>query len=449
MRTDDPSFPVFGADHHDHGPADELIASAAHELTHRGALSRRRLLQIAALAAAGEVAAIRFGPLQKALGLSLTVAPADQILVLVTLAGGNDGLNTTIPIDQYARYRSLRPNVGFDQSVLLPIAPDTALNPYLPKLQARYQTGKVAVIRNVGYADPNLSHFSSTDFWMRGSAGNLPTVNTAVTTGWLGRWHDQTQTGNPNPFTMIGLGGLPFTLRSNAATQPGLALPYFKQPKVGLQPSNPLNDHLATAFAGMDATPLGTYGTRVANLNRKATKAAGLLSSSYAPYAGPNNSLAQQLFLAANVINAGLNPKVFTVQLDPFDNHQTQVYDHQTLMEKLDYAIESFFTRLGPTQKRKVIMVTWSEFGRRPKENGNGTDHGTASTMFAIGEPVIGGLYGPQFDLAAGSLDANGDLKHSIDFRQVYASVIQGVFGAYAPRVLGGPFAPIRFLPSL
>jgi uncharacterized protein (DUF1501 family) len=427
----------------DNGSNDELVESVAHQFANRGRVSRRDFLKIAGLIGGGQLLATQLGPLRRA--LSAGASTSEDIVVLIYLGGGNDGLNTAVPLGaQYSTYRDLRPQIGVANPLVL--TDDTGLHPSLTNLAARYKLGQVAVLRNVGYNPPNQSHFTSTDYWAQGYGTGDPANTALLKSGWLGRWFDDARTGNP--FQMIGVGGVPLYLKGNSDA--ALGLPIYSRPAIGFQATNADEVRLGTAYRAMSAqqTGFGRLGDTLASLNSRAYTAAGQLAPAYVDLPGGNNYLLPQLYISANIINANLGARVFTVQIGGFDTHSAQLGTHPDLLSFVDQAIESFLLRLDPVQRAKVSVLTWSEFGRSPKENDSGgTDHGTASVMFAVGEPVAGGMYGTPYDLS--KRDADGDIYATTDFRRVYASVVRGILGADDTRVLGGTNDPIPFLKTL
>jgi uncharacterized protein (DUF1501 family) len=424
--------------------SEAVVADVANRLTKRGQLSRRDFVKIAGLIGGGHLLATQLGPLRHALATTVAPSPGatDGILVLIYLNGGNDGMNTVIPLGaQESAYRALRPKIGVTNPLM--ISTDTGLHPSLANLSTRFANNQVAVLRNVGYNPPNLSHFTSQDHWAEGAGAGGP-VFTANRTGWLGRWYDGAENGNP--FKMIGVGGVPLYVRGASAA--ALGLPVYSTPSIGNNPSDPEEKRLGDAFRTMAATTgFGQYGDKLGVLGARAFTAASGASSSYVGLDGRSN-LSMQLSLTANLINANLGTRVFTAQLQGFDTHGDQPTTHAELLSDFDQSVEMFLQRLQPAQRTKVTILTWSEFGRRPEENNSlGTDHGAASCMFAIGEPVMGGIYGSAPDLT--TFDSDGDLIADTDFRQIYASALSGVLGADDSAILRGDNVPVKFLRSL
>ena len=355
-------------------------------------------------------------------------------LVLVTLYGGNDGLNTLIPYGDPA-YLKARPNLGYRSDQVLPLADGLGLNPQLKGLASLWHSGKLAVVRGVGYPNPVLSHFESMDIWQSAN----PIDGTGA--GWLGKWLDL---GDGDPIRAISVGTtLPPVLRGNkyaatAVTSTELTLPgdqNFQNAYSALQATGSDRVGLAAAIATSGADLLAAK----AKLDRLSTAAPkGTVSST---------DLSAQMAVVASLIRAGAPTQVYQVSLSSFDTHAAEKPNQEKLLSEFDTAITSFFQTLSdhPAGKGAVVM-TYSEFGRRPTENASqGTDHGTAAPMFIMGQGVKGGqFYGEEPSLT--SLDPNGNLVHSVDFRSVYATVLEGVLGADSSQVLGGQFPTIAFL---
>ncbi len=326
---------------------------------------------------------------------SPNAAPNDRILVLVQLAGGNDGLNTVIPFTDGA-YHDARPTLRQDQGVL-PLNNQIGLHPNLKGLKASFDAGQLAIVQGVGYPSPNLSHFASMSIW------ETANVNGGIGDGWLGRY-----------------------------------LNYL---------DNVGESQFYGAFKGTGPAPLGALFDATLNEALQASHALQATDASYEAKATypAKSPIAASLKLVAETIVSGLGVRVAHVTLGGFDNHAREKPVHDKLLLDLDQALAAFMQDLaGHGYGDKVLVMTWSEFGRRVKENGSaGTDHGTAAPMFLLGAPVKGGLYGQQPSLSA--LD-NGNLKFTTDFRSVYASVLQGYLKAPATDLLGGSYEILPFL---
>lgn len=376
-------------------------------------------------------------------------------LVLVTLYGGNDGLNTVVPYADPA-YAAARPSLGYRGGDVLDLGDGLGLNPKLAGLHSRWQSGELAVIRGVGYPNPNLSHFASMAIWQTAN------VEDGTGAGWLGRWLDRY---GDDPMLALSLGAtLPPVLRgvkrsATAIVSPDIVLPggtAFQSAYATMQAPGPDRPGLAglVASSGADLlaarsalerlTPAG--GGRAAPGSSKPGAAerspAGGPAASR-PTATSSSALAAQMAAVAGLIKAGAPTRVYSVSLSSFDTHAGEKANHERLLAELDGAVTTLFTGLGG---HPVVVMTYSEFGRRPAENASGgTDHGTAAPIFVLGSGVNGGrFYGDQPSLT--SLDANGNQQHTIDFRSVYSTVLERVLGSDAEAVLGASFPSLPFI---
>jgi uncharacterized protein (DUF1501 family) len=367
----------------------------------------------------------------------------DRTLVVVELAGGNDGLNTVVPMTDPV-YRSLRPTLGVTNAIALD---DTiGLHPELAKLAARYHDGHVAIVEGVGYPNPDLSHFASLAYWWSGTPG------AAGTRGWLGRYLDAT-VGYDDPLAAVGIGPVPSPAllgeHSFATTIADAS---------GLQPQVPAwvegVDELVVAWsrfapAHTDATTtMGAIEQAIRSTAQARRDLAGRIhavpaSGRNAPGYGPRQSATEALMLAAQLVVADHPPRVVYVNgLGDYDTHQGEATRHPALLRDLDAGLDAFFTAVDARGAGdRVVVMTVSEFGRRPAENGSGTDHGTAAPHFVIGAPVHGGRYGAPPSLAR--LDDHGNPVATTDFRLLYATALQDWLGVEADAIIGREFAPI------
>jgi uncharacterized protein (DUF1501 family) len=369
------------------------------------------------------------------------------IVVLVTLYGGNDGLNTVIPYTD-GHYLGGRPTLGYQPNDVLPLSAGLGLHPNLKGLKSLWDAKQLAIVRGVGYPQPVRSHFRSMDIWQSGSP------DTPVETGWLGRWLDATGT---DPMRALSVGStLPRALSGDKQAGTAVASGGVKLPG---------GPGLATAFAALDSPGSDRTGlaARVAGSGADLLKVqhtlADLLSGASpsptgdshletapptttapAKGAGYRGPLAAQLDLVARLIKAGSPTKVYQVSMGGFDNHAQEKDVHARLMGELDAGISGFLGALkGNSHACGVVLMTFSEFGRRVAQNASGgTDHGTAAPLFVAGPAVKGGrFYGDQPSLT--DLD-QGDLRFTTDFRSVYATALAKVLGVDPSVALGRSF---------
>jgi uncharacterized protein (DUF1501 family) len=358
-------------------------------------------------------------------------------LVLVTLYGGNDGLNTVIPYADPA-YAAARPSLGYSASQVLDIGDGLGLNAQLKGLHSLWQAGHLAVVRGVGYPNPNLSHFASMDIWQTAN----PTDGTG--SGWLGRWLDAT---GDDPMRAMSVGAtLPLALRGDKESATAITGPTIKLPG---------GDPFQRAFAalqdpGSDRTGLmaavASAGRDLLDVQGQLDDLKATLPTGSSGQSAGVSSLAGQLAVVAALINAGAPTKVYQVSLASFDTHADEKANHERLLGELDQAVTTWLSDIvsSPSGKKAVLM-TYSEFGRRSAQNASGgTDHGAAAPLFVVGNSVKGGFYGDEPSLTA--LDPDGNLVHNVDFRSVYATVLDKVVDVDPSPILGGSFPTLDFL---
>lgn len=437
------------------------------------ALTRRRFLTRSALAGAAITAP---HPLLRAmLGPGTAhAAPSNPILVLVQLEGGNDGLNTVIPVAgaQRGLYETARPSIGVPavnlSATLIdndPVTHDAlALHPAMTALKTLYDAGKVAVINGVGYPNQNLSHFRSEEIWF-GADPVAPFGD-----GWFGRYLETTF--SPSDLVAVDVDSTlnPIFVAPGANTLAIVRLSDFRLPDDPLAPDLAAKKLALDTLYGVEANPLETSG-----LQRTIAASGDLLLSKIADYAlvptgwssnlDPlGTSLARRLKQVASILryDAGLptaptGARFFHVRLGGFDTHTQQgalTQRQPLLLGRLSDAIAAFLADLAGISTAladRTLVVTFSEFGRRPAENDSGanagTDHGASSVLFAVGNAVNGGVYGrvPALD----DLDSSKNLKFHTDFRRVYATIIDQWLGAPGDHVgllPGAPFSTLGFL---
>jgi len=365
-------------------------------------------------------------------------------VVFIELAGGNDGIGTVIPYADPS-YRRLRPTLAVDTPLDLDGA--VGLHPSLAKLADRYRAGHVAIVEGIGYPNNDLSHFASLANWWSGTPGH------ASATGWLGRYLDRT-VGFFDPLAgvVIGPGPSPALLgeRSFATSISDAS---------GLQPDAPAWITSAASLAqtwakfaprradrstllGQVQDAVGLTSDARAELARTLSAAPALGDDTSAAAVYGDGTAVASLDLAARLVAAKEPPKVvYVTNLGDYDTHQGQAARQQALLGDLDGGLERFFTSVEVAGVAdKVIVVTLSEFGRRAQENGSGTDHGAASAHFIIGSKVKGGRYGQPTTL--GTLDSRGNLPMAVDFRQVYATALEGWLGVDAEPIIGPGYDP-------
>lgn len=330
------------------------------------------------------------------------------ILVLVTLYGGNDGLNTVVPFTDPV-YQSARSNIALTSAQLLPFTDSLAFNSSLPSISALYGQGTVAIVQGVSYPNPSLSHFSSMAIWQSASL-------TGVSSGWIGRWLD---TQPHNAFNAIGVGSvLPpaFVGVKSVASMvdvSGIQLPWG--------PAAPLLPRLGRPSSS-DVALEAAAATSITDLFSTASLLGPLV-----PTSPTGSTLGQQLSMLSTMINANVPTRVWEVNLSSFDTHTGEQLDQNALLAEVDAAIGAFMTSISAgSRANDVTVMIYSEFGRRVGSNASdGTDHGTSAPVLLIGNQVKGGLYGEQPPLDA--LDPNGNLQVTTDFRSIYGGLLHDV----------------------
>jgi uncharacterized protein (DUF1501 family) len=399
-------------------------------------LTRRRFLQSAL--AAGSVAAIDpFSLFGSEAFAGPPLGAADRILVLIELDGGNDGLNTLVPY-QTGRYYDFRNAAGLAiaPGTVLPVGDGLGLHPNLANLKAKWDSGDVAIVRGVGHPDIDQSHFSCMAKVMAGTQGSQPTF-----TGWVGRYLDGLGMDGLAGVS-IADGGIPLLLSGANADVTGL--PSWSGGLFGADRSQRYErttyDRL-TALGTQDVGK-GPWGNEVAQTFRAAVLTAQQINPVYSPSLNGNFPLTRSVTLAARLINLDLGARVIHVRLGGFDTHNAQIDDHAELMADLDRAIGAFYDTVLPQFRSRVVLATFSEFGRRVQPNSSrGTDHGAANMLFVIGDRVKGGMYGQQPSLT--TLDPRGNLQYSTDMRSVFATLLatwlraddQQIFGTNFPKI--------------
>ncbi len=413
----------------------EIRRALSSSVSDSGSLQRRRFLQAAA--AVGGAAMLPLGFAEMA-GAASPIGPTDGVLVILNMEGGNDGLNTVAPTGDGAYY-DLRKGVAIAQNAALQIGGSRGLHPELGYLKGLFDNGQVAVIDGVGDPGSNLSHFESTARWMTGRAGNG-----APTSGWVGRYMDGLP-GGADPFHAVAIGRtVPLLMQGNRRT--ATALPANPSGLFDFADAEPWELKQMAAFDAMAAgsTGLGSLADAIAESGRSSLAIARDVSSVYQNPL-PEGDLAADLVLAARLINANLGIRVIEVSYGDFDGHAGHVEMHRKRMQELNAALTLFHQTLAIGFANRTTILTVSEFGRRAKANNSGgVDHGSASTLMAIGPRVKGGFYGEFPSLTA--LDRRGNQAPTVDFRSVYATVLADWLGADDTQVLGGTYERLGFL---
>ncbi|MEP6675859.1 MAG: DUF1501 domain-containing protein [Ferruginibacter sp.] len=402
-------------------------------------MQRRKFIRNTAITAIGVPGIINGIPL-KSFGegsmlsqLTDTVVANDHILVVIQMAGGNDGLNMVIPLDQYSNYYNARSNIAIDQSKVLALTGTaaTGLHPSMTGLRDMYNSGKLCIVQAAGYPTPNFSHFRATDIWMTAADQNVILSN-----GWLGRFLNVNNPGYPNGYPNVDNPD-PLAIQFGSSTSLELLGPNSQMSVTISNPTNIING-VADVENPAPATPAGDKLLYVRQISRQANLYSVRISNTYT--AGntttttyPNTTLANQLKVVAKMINGGLNTKVYVCNFSSFDTHSNQtngidtsIGTHATLLAQLSDAIKAFHTDLVTMGKdQRVVGMTFSEFGRRIKSNASGgTDHGAGAPMFLFGSQITGGIIGTNPVIPANA-GVNDNVAFQTDFRKIYASLLK------------------------
>ena len=388
---------------------------------------------------------------RRAVASSLLEAPQSQspatgrTLLIVQMAGGNDGLNTVIPYSDH-RYYDLRPEVAIPQSEVLPLDADIGLHPALAKLKTFWEEGILAIVEGVGYPDQSYSHFESMRIWQTADRKDR------LRSGWLGRYFETLDKTQANRFPGLAVGKL---LPPECST-PQVPIPVVASVEAyQLQTSGnnqALMEHRTRALLDLyrSAPPEAPYSVLFDNTVQSAVDTSDVLQSAANGYEStveyPATPFGAGLKVLAQAIVGDLGVKVGHITLGGFDTHAAQLEEQSTLLRTFSEGIFAFHQDLRAHGKsQNVVVMTWSEFGRRARSNASdGTDHGSAGPMFILGDPVLGGLYGQRPDL--GYL-YDDNLFFTTDYRRVYATVLEQWLEAPADAILGtSEFEPIPLL---
>lgn len=360
-----------------------------------------------------------------------------SILVLVQLAGGNDGLNTLVPYNDDHYFR-LRPKIALAAKDLIKVDDQHGFHPACKEMAELFKEGDLSIVQNVGYPNPNRSHFRSMEIWETASKSN-----DYLNTGWLGRYFDSCCPGctEIDPIAVNIGDELPDSLMAatdvNVFSFTGTRRSSSIDRKLFLNALSAEVEKKENASSFLSHAMMNTMVTERA-VSEKVVK--------YKPKAiYPKHSLAGKLKNVAALIASGQKTRVYFVSHGGFDTHANQVQKHSLLLKQLSESMSAFQKDLvAHGLENQVMTMTFSEFGRRPSENDNrGTDHGTAAPLFVMGSKTKGGVYGdpPSLDL-----EPNQDLTYSTDFRSVYGTVVDRWFENDSSKILQGKFPNIEFL---
>jgi len=370
---------------------------------------------------------------------------SDAILVVVQMTGGNDGLNTIVPFGLDG-YDDARPNLGMTDANVLPITSRLGMHPEMGKLHELYQAGQVAVVQGAGYPNPILSHFRAMDIW------HTAAPDTYETQGWLANHMASTSEDDANPIYAASIsGGVVRALYGNGLSVPAIAnLNAYQFRTDGRYPNDRVNQLAYANWVYGQNYSSSPFEAHVARTAANAIASSARVQEAASAYASgveyPTFPLATSLKTVAQLMAGELGTRVYYTAFGGFDTHSAQPNTHARLLGGFSNSISAFLHDVAQMGKSdRVLIMTFSEFGRRVRENGSqGTDHGTAGPMFLIGSQVKGGLYGEHPSLS--DLDDNRNLKYEVDFRAVYGTALEGWLGADQMGTLGARYENVGFI---
>src|SRR5205085_6697099 len=380
-------------------------------------------------------------------GSHIAQTASDRTLIVVQMAGGNDGLNTVIPFTD-PLYHQMRPTISVPEASVLQLDTRLGLHANLQPLKQLWDAGHLAIVEGVGYPNQSLSHFQAMDIWQTlDLSGN-------GSEGWLGKLVSGLVDSDGHPFKALDI-GVQTAQALSSINAPVPTLASVKSYQVYPDPAdrdggNARLQALTKLYNSYPKTaPYAALLDTTALNAQDGSRQLRTADAQYQPAVTyPNSSFAAGLKVLAEAIVMGLGLRVGYVTLGGFDTHANQQQTHNALMTTLAQGLSAFYTDLAKHGKAdNVVIMTWSEFGRRVEENGSlGTDHGTAAPLFVLGNPVNRGIYGEPPSL--NNLDQNGNLKYTIDFRSVYATMLERWMGASSKDVLGADYGSQSFLPQ-
>jgi uncharacterized protein (DUF1501 family) len=372
----------------------------------------------------------------------------DTILVVVQLTGGNDGLNTVVPFKD-PEYAKLRKTIKLPAAELKKINDDLGFHPSMGGLAKLLEDQALCVVQGVGYPNPSQSHFRSMDIWQAGSSKE------ELAEGWIGRalqqWYEQKKLPNPPGFHFANDNDrAPLALTGSPTRVPSITTIEDFQPRT-LAASGADKKQQQAVMEGVVQPQKGERGLldfvqRTAANTYASSRRLQEVGKNYQPKATyPFSNLANQMKLAAQLIDADLGARIFYTSIGGFDTHADQLNAHANLLRQLSDAMTAFYRDItAHGHQDRVLMMTFSEFGRRVFENGSrGTDHGSAAPMLLVGGRVKAGVVGKHPNLTDVEM---GNLKHAIDFRQVYATILDQWLGVSSERILGKGFEGVDIL---
>jgi len=372
----------------------------------------------------------------------------DPVLAVMSLSGGNDGLNTIIPYND-PHYRDYRQSLGIPEDQIIPITDQLGFHPALAALKKYWDEGHLAIIQGIGYPNGSLSHFRSMDIWATCEPDELGL------TGWLGSVIQDVDPNGENVLTGVNFGrGLPRSLAKEgvAVASVGDLGSYGLLTEIGAEAQR---TEALDLFGRMYSPAIGqgAVDDYIRRTGIEALKGADILTTAPGMYKSEveyaSSAIGGYLRDMAQVHNAEFGTRVLftTAPYNIFDTHANQAVGHANLLQDVAVNVDSFMTDIRQLGKSdNVTLFFYSEFGRRAMDNGSGTDHGTGGVAFVLGDHVKGGLYGEYPSLEPNKLEDGGNLQHNVDFRSVYTTLLDQWMGLDAKAIVGGNFEPVPFL---
>lgn len=415
-------------------------------------MRRRHFIKLISTASALSLLPTEVSALYKSVGMTACPDVSSKKIVLIQLSGGNDGLNTIVPINQYDTYAILRPNIklgnaGTSNGIInldttIPLIHQVGLHPSLTGFKSLYDNGLMRIIQGVGYPRQNGSHFKSTDLWLTGGDGT--SANNNFESGWMGRFMEQYYNNfiNSNYPLGIQLGNSDNSLGFHGQTEHGMSLNITGQSPSGFY-------SIVNGLGGTPPNniPISEYGSLIQYIinndtttNTYAQTISNSFNSGTNTITYPNTSLSNQLKTVARFISGGLQTKIYLVKLSGFDTHDKQVAandtthigSHANVLAQVSDAINNFITDLkNQNLGNDVVAVTFSEFGRKAGENASlGTDHGEIAPMFVFGNAINPGISGTNINLSEAVATNNYQAKTvQHDYKRVFGTILQDWFG--------------------
>ena len=366
----------------------------------------------------------------------------DSVLAVLSLSGGNDGLNTVIPRTK-GRYRDYRPTLAIAEDQIIPINDELGFHPTMAPLKKFWDEGKLAIFLGIGYPNASYSHFRSMDIW------HTCEPDTLGTEGWLGRAIKDLDPNAENVLTGVNFGrGLPRALVKDGVPVASVGDLETYGLLTGIEGEDQRSQAL-DVFGRMYSPAIGRGAVidYIRNTGTDALKGADILATAPDKYSSnveySSSSVGQYMKNIAQTHLAGFGTRVLftTSPYNGFDTHANQALLQAGLWNDVSNTVETFMTDLRDHQASdNVTLLLFTEFGRRISDNGSGTDHGAGGIAFAVGEQVKGGIYGEYPSLEPSQQEEGGNLKFNLDFRSVYTSILEDWFGLDPKAIVGGSF---------